>query len=120
MLASADGVLAAFAAADLAGRTDRPVRVLAGGTRAWRQAGLPIATEIAEPLHPSKMSGSPLIQEPDRHAAFRTYLDWEIGLVAQLEQDGTTRFRVFPVEPGCRGAGGRVAPPTPPRPPAMG
>ena len=32
----------------------------------------------------------------DRFAAFREYLAWEVGLVAQLDQDGTADFRLFP------------------------
>ena len=34
--------------------------------------------------------------QPDPHAAFREYLAWEIGLVEQVERDGTARFRRFP------------------------
>lgn len=98
VLTSADGVLAAFAAADIAERSGRAVRVLAGGTAAWRKAGLPLSADISDPLHPFEAVWLTPYQEPDPHAAFRTYLDWELGLVEQLERDGTTRFRRFPSE----------------------
>lgn len=98
VLTSADGVLAAFAAAEIAGRTDRSVRVLAGGTAAWRAVGLPLVTEITEPVHPFEDLWLTPYYAKDRFAAFREYLDWEIGLVAQLERDGTSRFRIFPAD----------------------
>jgi rhodanese-related sulfurtransferase len=98
VLTSTDGVLAAFAAAEIAGRTDRSVRVLVGGTAAWRAVGLPLVTEITEPVHPFEDLWLTPYHAKDRFAAFREYLDWEIGLVAQLERDGTSRFRVFPAD----------------------
>jgi rhodanese-related sulfurtransferase len=98
VLTSADGVLAAFAAADIAGRTDRSIRVLAGGTAAWRAAALPLVAEVAVPVHPFEDLWLTPYHASDRLAAFREYLDWEIGLVAQLERDGTSRFRVFPAD----------------------
>src|SRR5262249_27223448 len=45
VLTSPDGVLAAFASADAAAVSRRPIRVLSGGTLAWVKAGLPIARE---------------------------------------------------------------------------
>ncbi|CAO3359054.1 rhodanese-like domain-containing protein [Azospirillum melinis] len=96
VLTSGDGTLAAFAAAEIAGRIDRPVLVLAGGTRAWRAAGLPLVPGEGEPLDPFEDAWLTPYQARDRHAAFRDYLAWEIGLVEQLERDGTARFRVFP------------------------
>jgi rhodanese-related sulfurtransferase len=98
VLTSADGVLATFAAAEIAGRSDRRVRVLAGGTAAWRTANLPLVTEVTEPVHPFEDLWLTPYYAKDRFAAFREYLDWEIGLVAQLERDGTSRFRVFPAD----------------------
>ena len=44
VLTSRDGVLARLAAPELAAATVRPVRVLAGGTDAWRAAGQPLAS----------------------------------------------------------------------------
>jgi rhodanese-related sulfurtransferase len=98
VLTSADGTLAAFAAAEIAGRTERGVRVLAGGTAAWQAAGLALVAEIVAPVHPFEDLWLAPYHAEDRLAAFREYLDWEIGLVAQLERDGTNRFRVFPAD----------------------
>ncbi len=88
-----DPALAAFAAADLAALTQREVRLLEGGLAAWRTAGLPVATgegmrhDVAEDVWPSPY------RQPDRMAAFRRYLDWEIGLVEQIGRDRTVSFR---------------------------
>jgi len=97
VLTSSDGTLAAFAAADLAGLTDRPVYVLTGGTAAWRASGLEIETGTGQQIHPFEDVARSAYQiDGDLFAALRAYLDWEIGLVAQLERDKTTNFRLFP------------------------
>ena len=88
-----DPALTAFAAADLAELTQREVRLLEGGLAAWRAAGLPVETDggtlhdAAEDVWPSPY------RQPDRMAAFRRYLDWEIGLVEQVARDRTVSFR---------------------------
>lgn len=100
LLISEDGALAAFAAAELAQATGRPISILRGGTSAWRTAGLPLETGAGRQMHPMEDAwASPYSRatQAERFAAFQTYLDWEIGLVAQLARDGTTRFRTFPV-----------------------
>ncbi len=92
VLTSGDGTLAAFAAAEIGG----PVRVLEGGTAAWRKAGLPIETGRTSRLHPAEdVALSPYQVEGDRFAAFRDYLTWEIDLVKQWKRDGTVSFRQF-------------------------
>jgi rhodanese-related sulfurtransferase len=97
VLTSSDGTLAAFAAADLAANVDRPVYVLTGGTTAWRASGLPIETGAGRQVHPFEDVARSAYQiDGDRFAAFRKYLDWEIGLVAQLERDKTANFQIFP------------------------
>jgi rhodanese-related sulfurtransferase len=96
VLTSCDGDLARYAAADLAGLTDRPVAVLAGGTRAWEAAGLPIerglvrATEEVDDVYKRPYEGT-----DNAAAAMQAYLDWEFGLVEQLARDGTHGFRVL-------------------------
>jgi rhodanese-related sulfurtransferase len=100
VLLSSDGVLASVVAAELAARTGRPVRALAGGTRAW----------IAEGRATGSGSSGVLTGDDDhwyspyahadlseRDAGFKRYLDWEIGLVAQLEREGDVGMRL--VEP---------------------
>ena len=96
VLTSEDGALAAFAAADLAPTGPREVFALAGGNAAWRAAGLTFTAEPADRLHPAEDVWRSPYHQPDPHAAFREYLAWEIGLVEQVERDGTARFRRFP------------------------
>lgn len=90
-----DPAQALFAAADIGASTTRSVRVLAGGTAGWRAAGLPIETGATR-LHdaPEDYWVSPY-RSGDRFAAFRQYLDWEIGLIDQLARDRTISFSVF-------------------------
>ncbi|BAY34540.1 rhodanese-like domain protein [Nostoc carneum NIES-2107] len=98
ILTSSDGKLAAFAAVDLAAATHRPVRVVAGGTTAWRNAGLPLETGAIALLHPFEdiwRTPYQYKEQSQRFAAFREYLDWEIELVNQLNRDGTANFRTF-------------------------
>ena len=93
VLTSCDGTLARYAAADL---TDRPVAVLAGGTRAWEAAGLPIergllrAVEEVDDVYKRPYEGT-----DNAAAAMQAYLDWEFGLVEQLARDGTHGFQVL-------------------------
>jgi len=96
VLTSSDGVLAAFAAPDLAALTQQPVTVLEGGTDAWRAAELPIETGDTQLLHASEdVARSPYQVDGDRFAAFRAYLDWEIGLVDQLQRDRSVQFKTY-------------------------
>jgi 3-mercaptopyruvate sulfurtransferase SseA len=96
VLTCGSGALAAFAAADVAALTGKPVSVLEGGNAAWTRAGLP--TEGGE----AKLA-SPRIDRYRRpyegvgnaREAMQAYLDWEYGLVAQLDRDGTHGFFVI-------------------------
>ena len=93
-------VLAAFAAADISRATGRTVRVLAGGTEAWRAAGLALSTEPHPQSHPREDLWLSPYQREDRFAVFRAYLRWEIGLLDQLDRDKTARFRTYPASIG--------------------
>ena len=107
LLTSPDGVLARSVAAELAARTGRDVRAIAGGTSAWATAGLPTGN-----------GGEGVLTGDDDHwyspyahrdtaardAGFRAYLDWEIGLVAQLEREGDTGIRLLPASPAVEAA----------------
>jgi rhodanese-related sulfurtransferase len=94
VLTSADGMLARFAAADLPAGTQ--VLVLAGGTTGWARSGRPLECGRAAMLSPvidvyrRPYEGTGV--HPD---AMQAYLDWEYGLVGQLERDGTHGFRVL-------------------------
>src|SRR6516225_6297799 len=96
VLTSEDGVTARYAAAEL--RTHRPVKVLAGGTAAWKAAGLPLETGIG-PLasEPDDVSVSARDRPPaERERYMREYLAWEIDLVNQIARDADCRFRLSP------------------------
>ncbi len=96
VLTSEDGTIARFAAAEL--RTRRPVKVLDGGTAAWKAAGLPLETGIG-PLasEPDDTSVSARDRPPaERERYMREYLAWEIDLVNQIARDTDCRFRLAP------------------------
>jgi 3-mercaptopyruvate sulfurtransferase SseA len=96
VLASEDGVLATFAAADIRSQTDRPVLVLEGGTDGWSKAGLPLEAGLERLLTPVIDRYRRPYEGTDSPAeAMQAYLDWEFGLVAQLERDGTHGFFVI-------------------------
>ena len=95
VLTSEDGRIARFAAAEL--RTRRPVKVLAGGTAAWKAAGLPLETGMG-PLadKPDDVSLSARDRPADRERFMREYLAWEIELVNQIARDTDCRFQLAP------------------------
>jgi rhodanese-related sulfurtransferase len=96
VLASDDGDFARLAAADaIAAAPGRKLRVLAGGTRAWAAAGLPLATGFERlASEPDDVWYSPYDHD-DLGKAMTEYLSWEVGLVEQLSREGVA-FRVFP------------------------
>ena len=96
---SPDGVLARYAAADLAGLLGREVRALEGGTDAWRAAGLPLEqgeTRMLEP--PEDVYYKPYDHKAQIEAAMQDYLQWEVALLEQIRRDPDCRFRDFPKE----------------------
>jgi rhodanese-related sulfurtransferase len=98
VLTSEDGAIARYAAAEIAPDAGRPVRVLAGGTAAWKDAGLPLETGMG-PLadEPDDVSLSARDRPADREHFMREYLAWEIDLVNQIARDTDCRFRLVPV-----------------------
>ncbi|OAD15850.1 rhodanese-like domain-containing protein [Achromobacter insolitus] len=98
VLTSADGILASVVAAELAWRSQRPVRYLLGGTRAWAAQGLELSRGAAGVLTADDdQSISPYLFNDlaARDQGFREYLDWELGLVEQLERDGSKDIRLI-------------------------
>jgi rhodanese-related sulfurtransferase len=91
LLTSPDGILAEFAAGDLA--AFGAVRVLRGGTSAWVNAGL----ALERPSQPARgdVYKRPYEGTDNAADAMQAYLDWEAGLVEQLEKDGTHGFFVI-------------------------
>jgi rhodanese-related sulfurtransferase len=96
VLTSEDGAIARYAAAELS--TRRPVKVLAGGTAAWKSAGLPLEAGMG-PLasEPDDVALSARERPADRERYMREYLAWEIDLVNQIARDTDCRFRLTPV-----------------------
>ena len=97
VLASPDGEIAALAAPEAeAAAGGLPVSILAGGTAAWRAAGLALETghlNMADP--PTDVWYRPYDFKEDVEAAMRQYLDWEVDLVPQVERDGDATFSVL-------------------------
>jgi rhodanese-related sulfurtransferase len=96
VLTSEDGILARFAAAEIA--RQRPAKVLAGGTAAWRAAGLPLETgmdRLAD--EPDDVALSARDRPAERERYMREYLAWEVDLVNQIARDTDCRFRLAPV-----------------------
>ena len=93
---SGDGVLAALAAAEAAPPAGARVAALDGGTRAWAAGGGALAQgEERMASAADDVWLRPYDRGGDTRAAMNAYLEWERGLVGQLEADGTARFRVY-------------------------
>lgn len=98
VLTSPDGVLARFAAADLAD-SGRDVMAIEGGTAAWKVAGLPMQSGmtalLSEPddsyLRPYDRTNKAEIEK-----AMNDYLTWEVALVEQIKKAGGISFKHFP------------------------
>ncbi|MCG8545877.1 MAG: thiosulfate sulfurtransferase [Alphaproteobacteria bacterium] len=94
VMTSPGGVLAELAAADLAGG-DTPVLALAGGTRAWAAAGLPLEqgpTHMASAADDIRLKAREMGKDVEQ--AMRDYLTWEINLVNDMAEDDDHRFTV--------------------------
>jgi rhodanese-related sulfurtransferase len=96
VLASEDGTIARYAGAEL--RSRHPAKVLAGGTAAWKAAGLPLDTGMG-PLasEPDDVALSARDRPADRERYMREYLAWEVDLVNQIAHDDDCHFRLAPV-----------------------
>ncbi|MBP2198594.1 rhodanese homology domain-containing protein [Pantoea cypripedii] len=96
VLTCGSSLLAGYAVEQVAELTGKPVYVLAGGNAAWRAAGLPTEQGAQQLLSPSiDRYRRPYEGTDIAPAVMQAYLDWEYGLVAQLDRDGTHGFRVL-------------------------
>lgn len=97
VVTSANGVLARRVAGELV-RLGFDARALLGGTRAWVGAGLPVGAGrdgILTGEDDAWYSAYAYADRALRDAKFREYLDWEVGLLEQLERRGAeARFTV--------------------------
>jgi rhodanese-related sulfurtransferase len=99
ILTSTDGTTAAFVADDLPDIAGTNVAVLTGGTEGWARYGRPLAVGpeglLSAPLDVYRRPYEGTDVTPE---AMRAYLEWEYGLVDQLERDGTHSFSVLTPE----------------------
>lgn len=103
VLTSDDGDFARVAASDaIAAVADvaagTRVLVLAGGTRAWASAGLPLSTSMDRLADETDDVWYSPYDYADLRRSMTAYLDWEVGLVQQMEREGNLPFREFPVQ----------------------
>lgn len=93
---SSDGRMAMLAAAEAATKRTAPVFALAGGTQAWREAGLPLETgetRMATAADDIRLKARE--QKTDVEEAMKAYLTWEIELANQMATDDDQRFRIL-------------------------
>lgn len=97
VITSSDGMFARLAAPEAAAILGRPAAILAGGTRGWKAAGLPLAKGFEHMADaPDDVWYRPYDRDTGIEEAMHQYLTWEVDLVGQLERDGDARFRVVP------------------------
>lgn len=99
VLTCGSSLLAGYAVQQVAALTGKPVWLLQGGNAAWRNAGLPTEAGEQTLLSPAiDRYRRPYEGTDIEPAVMQAYLDWEYGLVAQLDRDGTHGFRVLQPE----------------------
>lgn len=97
VLTSPDGFAAHIAATRLL-EAGISVRILENGTNGWKAAGRPVESGLSQDnslSQPIDAYKRPYEGTDNAKAAMQAYLDWEFGLVAQLERDGTHGFFVL-------------------------
>ena len=96
VMTSDDGLLAQLAAGDAEDMVATPVRYLIGGTAAWSAAGMPLEDGDGQMADTSAdMWLRPYDRSTGVAEAMNAYLAWELELVNQVEEDGTTNFQFF-------------------------
>ncbi|MXQ14353.1 rhodanese-like domain-containing protein [Microvirga makkahensis] len=96
LLIATDAMTAQLAAVDLAAIGMADVGIVEGGIEGWRDAGLPLVASPEQP--PDEEAIDFLFFVHDRHdgnlEAARRYLEWETGLVRQLDSDERAEFKL--------------------------
>jgi rhodanese-related sulfurtransferase len=95
VLTCGSGLLAHYAAAELSRTTRAEVIVLDGGNGAWRRSGRPESVEARWAVPATDRYQRPYEGTGNAAAAMQSYLDWEFGLVEQLNRDDTHHFDVL-------------------------
>lgn len=94
---ASDEMLARLAAADAARLIATPIKVLAGGCGAWRDAGYGLETGDARMTGAADdLSYRALDRKDNVEQAMLEYLSWEIELVNAVATDPDFRFRRYP------------------------
>jgi len=96
---SPDGQLAALSAIDAKGLTKRPIKILKGGTMAWKLAGFPLIggfENLACQNNDVQYKAYDYEKNIEQH--MQEYLSWETGLIEQVERDGTANFKHFSIK----------------------
>ncbi len=89
--------LAGLAAADAAQLVKTPVKVLAGGSDAWRAAGFALETGDARMTGAADdLSYRALDRKDNVEKAMLEYLSWEVELMHAVASDPDFRFRRYP------------------------
>jgi rhodanese-related sulfurtransferase len=89
--------LAALAATDAAALVKPPIKVLAGGSDAWRAAGFALETGDARMTGAADdLSYRALDRKDNVEKAMLEYLSWEVELVHAVASDPDFRFRRYP------------------------
>lgn len=88
--------LAALTATDAAKLVTTPIKVLAGGTAAWRAAGFAVETGDARMTGAADdLSYRALDRKDNVEGAMREYLRWEVELVHAVASDADFLFRRY-------------------------
>jgi rhodanese-related sulfurtransferase len=96
VITSPDGVIARLAVNEVHSLCKAEVRVLEGGTDAWRAFGRPLVKDRTTP--PDEACIDSYLRAYDRNSgveeAMQAYLVWEIELANQIKRDDTVAFGV--------------------------
>jgi rhodanese-related sulfurtransferase len=96
VLTSPDDIIARLAAPEAARLAPTPVKVLKGGTEAWRAAGFPLENGLTHLADTTEdVWYRPYDRTADVEAAMKDYLNWEVNLVEQIARDDDVNFRAF-------------------------
>lgn len=96
VVTSKDGLLASYAAPELARCLQAEVYALAGGTQTWEAEGRPLEAGADRLIStPNDVFYRPYDRRHGVEEAMKDYLRWEVDLVNRLDADGTLRFPAF-------------------------